>query len=319
VTASSSGTTVPCALAHAAGADLASSCWATHTGVQFGTGYTEAQIVAGQSTLTHEVGDITITTPGTVINNEWITGCISIYANNVTIENSLITSQGDRCQGGDNNAAGSALNNGNASTATPTGTLLKNITVDANDPGNQSEGDYGGVTLGGGTCDHCFVFGFAKDFLLNGSASNPTRVVDSYSPNLAYDWAACANTCSSPHMENIFMESSAYVTVDHSYMLAADAPYDTTAAIDAGATWGPTDHDTITNTYAEGESGVDIEGSCAATNNTWTHNALSNNAKFASNSAGVDYYNTNAGDVWSGNYVPETGAVLADPSPNSCA
>ncbi len=69
----------PCPLTKAA-----QSCWAAHTGVP---GFTEAQILAGQSNLTHVVGNLTVTTPGTVINNQWIDGCIAVKANNVTISN----------------------------------------------------------------------------------------------------------------------------------------------------------------------------------------------------------------------------------------
>ena len=97
---------MPCALTASA-----SSCWATHTGVLNGTGFTEAQILAGQSTLRHVVGDQTITQAGTVISNEWIDGCIAVKANNVTIQNSLIHTQ-DTCSGGNGQSAGSAINDG---------------------------------------------------------------------------------------------------------------------------------------------------------------------------------------------------------------
>ena len=98
--------TVPCAWTAAA-----SSCWAAHTGVLNGTGFTEAQILAGQSTLRHVVGDQTITQAGTVIANEWIDGCIAVKANNVTIEDSLIDTQ-DQCSGGNGQAAPIAINDG---------------------------------------------------------------------------------------------------------------------------------------------------------------------------------------------------------------
>ena len=54
---------------------------ATNTGVPAGT------------TLTNVSGDcVRITTPNTVINGQHITGCIQVEANNVTIQNSEITS-----------------------------------------------------------------------------------------------------------------------------------------------------------------------------------------------------------------------------------
>jgi hypothetical protein len=92
---------VPCPLTHEAGADPASSCWATHTGVRGSTGYTEAQIKHGAPGFTHVIGNVVVDQPGTVIDHQWISGCVAIYssADNVTIRNSLITPHGNNCQG----------------------------------------------------------------------------------------------------------------------------------------------------------------------------------------------------------------------------
>jgi hypothetical protein len=58
--------------------------------VRNGTGFSEAQILAGRSRLKHVVGDLVIRRRGAVISHEWIEGCVSIEAKNVTIKDSLI-------------------------------------------------------------------------------------------------------------------------------------------------------------------------------------------------------------------------------------
>jgi hypothetical protein len=100
------GGLVPCALTYTAGVG-ATSCWATHTGVQGSTGYTEAQIVAGQAGFTHYTGTL-VATANTTYDHYWINGCIVVNqaAPNVTIQNSLITdpSGGGNCKGGEHAA-----------------------------------------------------------------------------------------------------------------------------------------------------------------------------------------------------------------------
>jgi hypothetical protein len=291
-----------------------SSCWATNTGVQAGTGYTEAQIEAGQSTLTHVTGDLTITTTGTTISNEWISGCIAIEASNVTITNSLITPNGDTCSGGAHNNASSAINNGDiGSPSTPTGTMIENVTVDAgSSPGPGTAGDTYGISLAGGECLRCNSFGFAKDFWLDGAASNPALLQDSYAPSLE----ACTPVSTCTHMDAVFLDSSSYVTVEHSYILATNGGDNTTAALDAQQDYGPIDHVKLDDSYVEGSAGVDVEWSCGATHSAITNTAFSKDSKFPN--APIDYYQTNSGDVWSGNYIAETGRRFRDPSPSTC-
>jgi hypothetical protein len=305
---------VPCPLTHAAGADVVNSCWATNTGVQAGTGYSEARIEAGQSTLQHVTGDLTITTPGTTISNEWISGCIAIDANNVTIMNSLITPTGHACSGGAHTSAPSAINDGDVGSAgTPSGTMIENVTVDAGpSPGPGTASDTYGVSLAAGECLRCVSFGFAKDFWLDGTASNPALLQDSYAPSIE----ACTPVPACAHMESVFLDSSAYVTVEHSYIIATDGGNNTTAALDAQQDWGPIDHVRLDRSYVEGVAGVDVEWSCGATNSAITNTAFSSHSKIFRGP--INYYNTNPGDVWSGNHIAETGARFADPSPSTC-
>jgi hypothetical protein len=301
-------------LTHAAGANAVNSCWATNTGVQAGTGYSEAQIEAGQSTLKHVTGDLTITTPGTTISNEWVSGCIAIDANNVTITNSLITPNGHTCSGGDHNSASSAINDGGiGSASTPTGTVIENVTVDAGpSQGPGAAGDTYGVSLASGQCLRCVSFGFAKDFWLDGTSSSPALLQDSYAPSIE----ACTPVSTCAHMEAVFLDSSTYVTVEHSYIIATNGGDNTTAALDAQQDWGPIDHVKLDHSYVEGIAGVDVEWSCGATHSAITNTTFSHDSKFPK--APIDYYNTNSGDVWSGNHIAETGARFADPSPSTC-
>ncbi len=162
---------MPCALTVAANA-----CWASHTGVHNGTGFTEAQILAGQSTLTHVVGDQTITTNGAVISHEWIDGCISIRANNVTIQDSLIHTQ-DSCSGGNNQAAGSAINDGGGD-GTGAGVVTGLKIIDTDVDGMNVNFDYTGISAMNYTCIRCSSYGFIHNFW----AGQNVLIQDSYSP-----------------------------------------------------------------------------------------------------------------------------------------
>jgi hypothetical protein len=301
-------------LTHAAGADGTNSCWATHTGVQNGTGFSEAQILAGQSTLKHVVGDQVIKTAGTVVSNEWIDGCVSIEAANVTIEDSLIHTR-DTCYG-----------DGTAPAAIATGftggknALVEDVTVDAMDPGNGSSGDSRGISLyaPGSECLRCDVFGFSKDFLLDGGAGAPTVLQDSYGHDLANDWANNPTSPSCPHTNVVFDDSSNYVTIAHTYAIADATGGCATGAIDDLGDYGSFGHNIIDSSYAEGDLGVDIytgrSGTCG------TPYQVTNNALSSSNGySGTDYiaYWTDSGNTWSGNYVPETGKALPEPRTSS--
>ena len=238
------GFTVPCALTATAGAGRTeangsidtTSCWATHTGVQNGTGYTEAQILAGQSNLKHIVGDQRITTPGTVIDHAWIDGCLAIDANNVTIKNSLIHTR-RLCEGGDTKTDPSAINNGHY---TIFDTLVEDTTVDGMDPGNGSiDGSSRGVFVGNGSeCLRCNIFGFVMDAWSDGSAQHPSKFVDSYIHGLANDWAA-TGSAATPHENAMYVNSSSYITLEHNYVSSVRAGLSVTGAISFLGTWAP--------------------------------------------------------------------------------
>jgi hypothetical protein len=306
---------VPCALTHAAGADGTNSCWATHTGVQNGTGFSEAQILAGQSTLKHVVGDQVLSTAGAVVKNEWIDGCVEIAAPNVTLEDSLVHSD-HQCRPADGTTAPAAISTGRQST----GALVRDVTVDAIDPGNGSDGDSRGVSLysGGSECLRCNVFGFSKDFLLDGSSSGRTLLQDSYGHDLAHDWPTPSTQTGCPHENVIFDDSSNYVTIEHSYAIATAAGNCATGAIDDLGDYGAFGHDVVDSSYAEGGLAADMytgrAGACGSPY-TVTNNALSNDNGY--NSTDTINYWTDTGNTWSGNYVPETGAAFPEPPTSS--
>jgi hypothetical protein len=296
ITGDGSGT-VPCALTHAAGADGTNSCWATHTGVQNGTGFTEAQIVAGQSTLTHVVGDQKITTPGAVISNEWISGCVAISASNVTIKNSLITPNGDNCSGGSGGTQASAVNDGATG---PGGTLVEDVTVD----GHNSVGDQYGMSLNNAECLRCNVFGFEKNYY----AGSSTLFQDSYSHDITVN-----GQCS--HADGMFIESSSNVTIEHSYTIMSGITDGCiNGAIDSGGSWGPVDHETIDSSYMEGTvDGEDWHGECATPNNV----VVTNDAFSSSEKGSGPWIASAPGNVWSGNYVAESPSTVY-PAPSGC-
>jgi hypothetical protein len=313
VVSSSASGAVPCALTHADGADGTNSCWATHTGVQSGTGFTEAQILAGQSTLKHVVGDQVLSTAGEVVKDEWIDGCVEIAAPNVTLEDSLIHSD-HQCQPADGTTAPAAISTGEHST----GALVADVTVDAIDPGNGADGDSRGVSLysGGDECLRCNVFGFSKDFLLDGSSSGRTLLQDSYGHDLADDWSSvsAAESAACPHENVIFDDSSSYVTIEHSYAIGTGAGYCITGAIDDLGDYGAFGHDVVDSSYAEGVDGADMytgrSGNCGTPFQV-TNNALSNDNGY--NGTDTINYWTDTGNRWSGNYVPEFGLYFLEP------
>jgi hypothetical protein len=302
---------VPCPLTHAAGADGTNSCWATHTGVQAGTGYSEAQIEAGAPGFTKINGNVRITASGTVIDHKWIKGCVAINAgaDNVTIKNTLITPDGATCQGygSGQNTSPSALNAGqDGSSSAPTGTLFQDITVD----GGTGEADYG-VTLPHGECRRCNVLHFDQGILSDsGTAANPVQLEGDYVHDtmLRQPWET-SGTCG--HRNGFWLDSSAYVTVDDSYAIMTGDPC-VTGAISLQSDWGSPSHITVQNSYGEGVGGMDFTGGCA-TNTTVTHNAFSNRNGYNGSDFAYYFNDGSSGNNWSGNKVPENGATLAAP------
>lgn len=124
---------------------------ATNTGVPAGT------------TLTAYTGPLTITTAGTVIDRRKITGCVVIKANNVTIKNSLLQTNG--C------FFNVLSDNGN------TGLLLQDVEIDGQ--GNTT-GD-SAVNGGGYTCLRCDIHGTSDGF----KAGTGVIIQDSWIHDLA--------------------------------------------------------------------------------------------------------------------------------------
>ena len=303
---------VPCALTHAAGYDGTNSCWATHTGVTGATGFSEAEIRAGRSTLRHLTGDVAITTPNTVIDHAWISGCVAIDtgANNVTIRDSLITPNGDTCAGNAGDAPASAINDGQG--PAPTGLLIEDTTVD----GDNAVGDQYGVSLTHGACLRCNVFGFAKNFWSGtNTAAAPALFQDSYSHDLSANSykGTTPPLTSCAHDNGWFIDSASYVTIEHSYSILTGAGYCVTGAITALADYGPPTHDTVDSSYMEGITGKDLAWGCGSTHSTVTNNAFSSSNGYGGTDY-VDRFNANIpGQVWTGNYVAESPGEAAPP------
>jgi hypothetical protein len=297
-TGTSPSSTVPCALTVAANA-----CWASHTGVHNGTGFTEAQILAGQSTLTHVVGDQTITTNGAVISNEWIDGCISIRANNVTIQNSLIHTQ-DSCQGGNNQAAGSAINDGGGD-GTGAGVVTGLKIIDTDVDGMNVNFDYTGISAMNYTCIRCSSYGFIHNYW----AGQNVLIQDSYSP-----YTSTNNN--GLHVEAVDADSANNVTVEHSYLHTTSAQWVNSAFMNGGS-WSPPQHITIDSSFLEGGVGADMQEGCGSTYITVTNNAFSSDNGYGGNDYIYGYNPSDTAMVWTGNYVAETNAAFPQPQ-SSC-
>lgn len=278
----------PCGLTSSAEA-----CWAAHTGVP---GYTETQILAGESPLKHVVGDITVTTPGTVISNEWIDGCVAIDADNVTIEDSLIHTQ-DACNGGNGGSAGSAVNDGNG--AAPTGLMIKDTEVD----GMNATGDSYGVSGDNYTCLRCNVHGFSKNI----GAFDNVVIQDSYSHDLSLN-----DQCS--HSSTVYADSASNVTVEHSFLRATGTSTQcVNSAFMNGGSWNPPSNDTIDSSYLEGVYGADMQEGCGSTGVRVTNNAFSSDNGYGGTDYVYGFDSHDSGNVWAGNYVPELSNEPAPP------
>ena len=281
---------VPCPLTHAAGAGP-DSCWATHTGVQGSTGFTEAQIQANPAAAGFTVhnGDLVISSPNTVIDHVWIKGCIQIAdgADNSVIKNSLVTSNGHNCSG--DGAGGSAINTGQGSKIAKH-TLIEDTTVDG---GNQGYGSHtAGITMDGGTVLRVNLFGFTQGFI---SDSNTAQYPALFQDVYGHDYIGCT------HDDGTWFNSSSYVTFEHGYIMMGDPGGNdcTTGALTGGSDYGPQDHVVFDFSYGEGDDGEDTHAGCGSTNSAYTNNALSTNNK----DYGSGFEAKNAGNTWSGNYA----------------
>lgn len=293
--------TVPCLLTTAA-----ESCWAAHTGVP---GYTESQILAGQSNLTHVTsqatapsgttysgGNLTIHTNGAVIDHVWLDGCISIYANNVTISNSLIHTNGHTCAGGDGQSAGSGVNSGGCSggAGTVTGTFIKDSEVDA----GQGTVDYVGIGAGNYHLLRVNMHGGTK----NAWAGCNVTIEESYGHSLTPN-------AGSIHEDVIDADTSVFVTVKHTWLSAVGGNA-TTGAMVFNASWGTAHDGTVTNCFLQGGPGADAVFNAGQYNMKITGNAFSSNNGWGGTDFFYGYTPSNSGNVWSGNYIPETGKTL---------
>jgi hypothetical protein len=290
--------TVPCGLNAAA-----SACWAAHTGVLNGTGFTEAQILAGSSTLKHVVGDQTITKDGTVISNEWIDGCIAVKANNVTIVNSLIRTQ-DGCIGGNGQAAPTAINDGGGD-GTGAGVVTGLNITDTDVDGMNVNFDLSGISGMNYTCTRCNVHGFIHNMW----ATQNVVIQDSYSANLSTNNGGL-------HTEAVDADSANHVTIEHSYLYSYTGDDAVTGALMNGASWGPANHIHVDSSFLEGGSGADMVEDCGATYISVTNTAFSSNNGWGSTDYIYGFNPSSAGMVWSGNTVPETGATFPEPPAN---
>ena len=300
-----------CPLTHAAGAG-ANSCWATHTGVQGSTGFTEVKIEANPAAagFTIHNGDLVITSPNTVIDHVWIKGCIQIAdgADNSVVKNSLLTPNGDACSG--DNAGGSAINTGQGSKIAKN-TLIEDVTIDG-EPGYGSHTAC--ITLDGGEALKVNLFGFAQGFISDtNTAQYPALFQDDY----GHDYNGCS------HDDGTWFNSSSYVTFEHGWIMTNDATQKgsdgcSTGALTGGSDYGPQDHVVFDNSYGEGATGEDTHAGCGSTSSAYTNNALSTNMK----DYGSGFVQTDTGNKWSGNYAVDSNGnnagTVADPQGATC-
>lgn len=88
-----------------------------------------------------------------------------------------------------------------------------------------------------------------------------------------------------------------------------------TGAVQFLASWGPGNDLTINRSYLEGGVGADFATDARAYNIRITNNAFSNDNGWGGTTFVYGYNKANPGNVWTGNYIPQTGAPL--PVPNN--
>ncbi len=280
--------------------ESAESCWASNTGVP---GWTETQILAGQSPLKHVVGDVTVTQAGAVISNEWIDGCIAVKASNVTIEDVLIHTP-DKCKGGNQHSAGSAIDTGNGDGGAGSITNLQVVDteIDGMDPGVDSNA----IGTDNFTCLRCNVHGRAKGAYID------TNVViqDSYFHD--------NDTPGTDHLDDIFFDGGAgHITIEHNW-ISMKGSY-VTAAVGMVNDY-PGSYATVDSNYLEGGAGADLVcGAASAKGVAYFHHiVVTNNALSPRNGyGGTDFTYafdpSQPGNVWTNNYNSDTLTPIGQP------
>lgn len=246
----------------------------------------------------HLSGYITVVTPGMTIDHEWISGCVAVDADNVTIKDSLIASQ-DRCHGGGSGeTTGGQINTGQGPGA-PTNLLVEDTTVD-------------GVNSGGGdravgsqniTCLRCDITGATDDF----TAGDNAKLQDSYVHGLS--------SAPGPHEQGVNADTATNTDIEHSYItadcLGSSCP--TTGALFMGESYGNSSGLTINDSYLEGDAGADVAIGCGNTDITVRNDALSSNSSTYGDESGHGRFSWGANGTWSGNYDPQTKSTIPPP------
>lgn len=340
VVGSSGGFTVSCALTYAAGAGndsktanwaedgtgAGSTCWGQQTGVYAGTGDTEAAIEANPTSLgfTHVTSDVTLSTNGQTLNKEWIDGgCINVRANNVTIENVLITDSGPDCSGGSTAATAIDVDQDPA----PTGTLIENVTVDGTDNGAESNNKDPAVTINDGEVLRVNLFGWAQGYISDTNdqthaglpAGGGSLIQDSY----GHDYTSCE------HDDGTWFDTGVYVNMQHDWIetndpTSVDATGCATGACVGGSDFGPEHDITVNASFCDGGSdspndgdGENYHSGCGGTDMVVTNDVFDATAG-KTNSYGA-WNPSDTGNVWTNNKFIDHSGTLTTANPQTAA
>lgn len=285
------------------------ACYEAHSGVP---GLTAAQITGGLTELTHTVGDRDITTDGTVIDKQWIDGCVAIHANNVTIKNSYIRTS-SWCHGGDNTSSPAAISTGGChTTGQQTGLVIQDSEIDA---GNVTS-DYVGI----GACNFT---------LLRVNVHGGTQPVwAGHTVTIAESYLHDPTTAAAPnHTEALNADSGDNIYLHDSWLSAVNSPQagSQTGALAINNSYGAAHDIIVQNNFLEGANGVDVtfgggggRGCTAAYCKPWgfaygvwfVGNHLSPNSYPFPQYGWVSSYTESIGMSWTGNVQSETGATV---------
>jgi len=239
-----------------------------------------------------------------VIHDQWIDGCISVRASNVTIYNVLVRST-RLCIGGKTMSILALISTGDNGGGGISGLNVHDVELD----GQGAAGDTMGIGQTEFTCTRCNIHGTAK----GAKGDQNVTVRDSYVHDLAYDRVT--------HTEGFFFDGGAgNIVVAHNWIKANEDL--STAAVSFNNDFAG-HHATVDSNYLEGSGGADFTGGSFSNKPapsmdhiTVTNNALSPNNGWGGKQFAYGFDAHVDGNSWTGNVNAVSSVPIDAPGPS---